>query len=94
LGITEGGEIEAQKLKFVLQLAKPFFCLLVYIFNANKKWFLRNRIPKADDLIVSPAFGNTMLAAGLFTRQFYNCILKCLSVASKTMVKMHINRAL
>lgn len=42
-GIAEGGEIEAQKFNLVPQLAKPLFYLLIYIFKANKKWFLRNR---------------------------------------------------
>jgi hypothetical protein len=36
-GIAEGREKDAQK----LNLAKPFFYLLIYIFSENKKWFLR-----------------------------------------------------
>ena len=35
LGIAEGGEIEAQKLNLAPQLAKPFFCLLIYIFDGK-----------------------------------------------------------
>jgi hypothetical protein len=34
-GIAEGGEIEALKLNFVPQLAKPFFYLLIYIFQSK-----------------------------------------------------------
>jgi len=34
-GIAEGGEIEAQKLNLAPQLAKPFFCLLIYIFQSK-----------------------------------------------------------
>jgi hypothetical protein len=35
LGIAEGGEIEAQKLNLAPKLAKPFFCLLIYIFQSK-----------------------------------------------------------
>ena len=34
-GIAEGGEIEAQMLNLAPQLAKPFFCLLIYIFQSK-----------------------------------------------------------
>jgi hypothetical protein len=40
-GLCEGAEMEAQKFNSALPLAKPFFYLLIYIFPANKKWFLR-----------------------------------------------------
>lgn len=48
LGIAEGGEIKEQMLSSAPQLAKPFFCLLIYIFEANKKWFLRNCSTKVE----------------------------------------------
>ena len=35
LGIAEGGEKEAQMLTLAPQLAKPFFCLLIYIFQSK-----------------------------------------------------------
>jgi len=37
LGIAEGGEIKVQILNSTPQLAKPFFCLLIYIFQRKKK---------------------------------------------------------
>ena len=41
--IGEGAEKKALTFNFAPTLAKPFFYLLIYIFSANKKWFLRNR---------------------------------------------------
>ena len=35
LGIAEGGEIKEQMLSSAPQLAKPFFCLLIYIFRSK-----------------------------------------------------------
>jgi len=34
-GIAEGGEIKEQMLSSAPQLAKPFFCLLIYIFQSK-----------------------------------------------------------
>ena len=74
--IGEGAEKKALTFNFTPTVAKPFFYLLIYIFVANKKWFLRKKKHKRSTLPLLRSFANTMLVAVLIFR-FSVCYLLC-----------------
>lgn len=47
-GALRGRGLESTNFQFSTNVAKPFFYLLIYTFQANKKWFLRNRSTKVE----------------------------------------------
>lgn len=68
--IGEGAEKEARTFNLAPTVAKPFFYLLIYIFVANKKWFLRKKKHKCSTLPLLRSFANTMLVAVLLIFRF------------------------
>ncbi|MDY3530295.1 hypothetical protein PG593_10995, partial [Riemerella anatipestifer] len=47
-GALRGRGLESTNFQFSTNVAKPFFYLLIYTFQTNKKWFLRNRSTKVE----------------------------------------------
>jgi len=68
--VCEGAGKKAISFNFAPTLAKPFFYLLIYIFYANKKWFLRWRKYRSSVLHLTRSFANTMLADVFFLLRF------------------------